>query len=233
MDHRQKLGGLSALGAAATVVIGIGMYATLFSDLTTGDPDPGESVAFIADNYTALYVWNLIVMIAFGALLVPLALALYERLKAGSNALAQTATAFGLIWACLLIGAGMVTNIDLGTVGDVFATDPGRAQSVWLALDSVERGLGGTIEITGGLWVFLISLTALQTREFPAALNYLGLAISVSAFATIVPAFEPIGIGWGLGLIVWLGWLGVVMYRSRETVPASQSANIPILTKSG
>jgi hypothetical protein len=106
VDHRQELSGLSALGAAATVVIGIGMYATLFSDLTTGDPDPGESVAFIADNYTALYVWNLIVMIAFGVLLVPLALAIYERLKVGSNALAQTATAFGLIWACLLIGAG-------------------------------------------------------------------------------------------------------------------------------
>ena len=109
MDDRQRIGGVAALIGVATIVVGLVMFATLLSDFTTGDSEPGESVAFIADHYAAMYVWNLIVMITFGVVLVPLALALYHRLKAGSSPLAQTATAFGLIWAGLLIGAGMVT----------------------------------------------------------------------------------------------------------------------------
>lgn len=44
----------------------------------------------------------LIAYVVFGIFLVVLALALYERLKAGAPAMAQTATAFGLIWAGLV-----------------------------------------------------------------------------------------------------------------------------------
>ena len=217
MDDRQKIGGVAALIGAVTIVIGLVMFATLLSDFTTGDSDPGESVAFIADHYATMYVWNLVVMIAFGVVLVPLALALYARLRSGASVLAQTATAFGLIWAGLLIGAGMVTVIDLGTVADLVESDPDRAESVWLALDSVEQGLGGTIEIVGGLWVLLISLAALQSGEFPKALNYLGIVMAIAAFITVIPALEMVGVIFGLGLIVWLGWLGVIMYRGIAT----------------
>jgi hypothetical protein len=213
MVERQKIGGIAALLQAATIVVGLGMFATLLSDYTTGDPEPGDSVAFIADHYATMYLWNLIVMVVFGVLLVPVAIALYERVKTGSTALAQTATAFALIWAGLLIGAGMVTLIDLGTIADLAGTDQSRAETVWITLDSIEGGLGGTIEIVGGLWVFLISLAALQTGALPKALNYLGVVISVSAFVTILPALELVGAVFGLGLIAWLGWLGTVMYR--------------------
>ena len=186
-------------------------------------------MAFIAANYATMYIWNLIVMVAFGVLLVPLALAVHDRLKAGSAALAQTASAFALIWAGLLIGAGMVTLIDLGTIADLAGTDPGRAESVWISLDSVEKGLGGTIEIVGGLWVFLVSWAAARTGKLPKALNYLGVVMSVAAFATIVPAFESVGAVFGLGLIVWLGWLGVIMYRSAstQTQPGARSGVSP------
>jgi len=226
MDTRQKAGGVAALTASATIVIGLGMYATLLSDYTAGDIEPSESVDFIAHHYSTMYIWNLIVMVVFGALLVPLALALYERLKAGSAALAQAATAFALIWAGLLIGAGMITLIDLGTIADLAETDPDRAETVWLALDSVEQGMGGTIEIVGGLWVLLISWSALRAHQFPKALNYLGVVMGVSAFATIVPALELVGVVFGLGLIVWLGWLGLIMYRS-SNVPPELTARPP------
>ncbi|MDX2382149.1 MAG: DUF4386 family protein [Acidimicrobiia bacterium] len=220
MQGKQRIGGVCALAAGAAIVVGLGMYATLLSDYATGDPEPAESVEFIADHYATMYIWNLIVMVAFGVLLVPLALALYERLQDGAEALAQAATAFALIWAALLIGAGMITLIDLGTIADLSHTDPGRAESVWLALDSVERGMGGTIEIVGGLWIFLTSWSALQAHRLPRALNYLGIVISVSAFATIVPALELVGVVFGLGLIVWLGWLGVVMYHTSPSARA-------------
>jgi len=214
MDTKQKVGGAAAMVAAATIVIGLGMYATLLSDYTTGDDEPAASVEFIADHYPTMYIWNLIVMVVFGGLLVPVALALYDRLMTGAAAVAQAATAFALIWAGLLIGAGMITLVDLGTIADLATSDPDRAQSVWLALDSVEQGMGGTIEFVGGMWVLLISWAGLQTGRLPKMLVYLGFAMSASAFATVVPALELVAIVFGLGLIVWLGWLGLIMYRS-------------------
>jgi hypothetical protein len=231
MHAKQKLGGVAALIAAATLVIGIGMFATLLSDLTTGDPTPSESAAFVADHYGTLYVWNLITMVVFAGALVPLGLALYHRLKAGSPALAETGSVFALIWAALLFGAGLVTLVDLGTVAGLADSDPAGAASAWIALESVEKGLGGTIEIVGGLWVLLISLAALRAGVFPKALNYVGVFISVGAFATMVPAFELVGVIFGLGLIVWLGWLGVVMYRgspSATMLPGDRSEAVAI-----
>lgn len=154
MDTKQKVGGAAAMVAAATIVVGLGMYATLLSDYTTGDGEPAASVEFIADHYPTMYIWNLIVMVVFGGLLVPVALALYDRLMTGAAAVAQAATAFALIWA------------------------------------------------------------GLQTGRLPKMLVYLGFAMSASAFATVVPALELVAIVFGLGLIVWLGWLGLIMYRS-------------------
>jgi len=48
-------------------------------------------------------------------------------------ALAQTAAACRIIWAGLLLATGMITNIGFGTVADLQATDPARAETVWLA----------------------------------------------------------------------------------------------------
>jgi hypothetical protein len=121
MDHlrRQQIGGIAALSAAGTFVFGFALFATLLSDYTTGDPPPGESVAFVADNEAALYVWNLVILIVFGVVFVPLVLALHERIQSGAPFLARTALVFGVIWAGLVIAAGMIANIGLATVTDL------------------------------------------------------------------------------------------------------------------
>lgn len=209
----EKAGGISAGLAAATVVVGLGMFAFLLSDYTTGDPTPTESVAFLADNYAAMYIWNLITLIAYSILLVVVALALYRRLAAGWQTMAQTATAVGLIWAGLLVAAGMVLNIGFGTVVDLHGTDSALAESTWLAVDSVGNGLSGGMEIFGPIWVLLVSYTALRTGALPKALNYLGVVMAVAGLATIIPALEAVGAIFGLGLIIWLSWVGVVLYR--------------------
>jgi Domain of unknown function (DUF4386) len=139
-----------------------------------------------------------------------------KGLKAGAPAMAQTATAFGLIWAGLVIASGMVANISLGTVVDLYGKDPAQAASVWLALSSVEEGLGGGNEIAGGLWVLLVSWAALWARGLPRALNYLGMVIGVSGLLTVVPVLEVLGAVFGLGLIVWFVWLGIVMLRGSQ-----------------
>lgn len=218
----ERTGGISALIAAATVVVGLGMFAFFLSDYTTGDPTPGESVAFLADNHSAMYIWNLVTLIVFSIVLVVVALALHHRLKTGARPLAQTATAFGLIWSGLLVAAGMVLNIGFGTVVDLYGSNPAQAESVWLAVDTVGNGLSGGMEIFGPIWVLLVSWAALQTGALPRGLAYLGIVMAVAGLATIIPALEAVGAVFGLGLIVWLSWVGLVMLRSGSTIPVNR-----------
>ena len=219
MKDLQKTGGIASLIEAVTVVVGLGMFATLLTDYTTGDPSAAESVAYVADNQAILYIWNTITLIVFAVFLVVVSLALHDRLKS-AGAITQTATAFGFIWAGLLLAGGMVTNIGLGAVADLSATNSANAESVWLALDAVQSGLSGGNEITGGVWILLISWAGIKTGALPKAFNYLGIAMGVAALVTIVPALEVVGAVFGLGLIVWFIWLGMIMLRNNASVSA-------------
>ena len=220
MNDLQKMGGVAALIEAATFVVGLALFVTLLAPYQIGDLDPGQKVAFLADNQAIMYIWNLIIYIVFGIFLVVLALALYERLKAGSPAMVQTATAFGLIWAALIIASGMLIIKDLGVIVDLYGKDPAQAASVWLVLDSVENGLASEFEIPGGLWVLLVSWAALRAGGLPRALNYLGVVIGVAGLLTIVPAVDVLNFVFGLGSIVWFVWVGIVMLRGSPSAAA-------------
>jgi Domain of unknown function (DUF4386) len=217
----QKMGGVAALIEAAAYVVGFGLYLTLLD--SSGYVGPVRKVAFLVDNQAIIYIGNLFIYVAFSVFLVVLALALYERLKAGSPALVQTATAFGLIWAGLVIASGMIFNTGLHNVVDLYGKDPAQAASVWLAIGSVQEGLGGGNEIIGGLWVLLVSWAALRTGGLPKALNCLGMVIGVAGILTVVPALKVLTDVFGLTQIVWFAWLGIVMLRdsqsSQPTIP--------------
>lgn len=213
MNDLQKMGGVAALIEAATYVVGLGLALTLLAPVLDADPD--RYVAFLADNLTLMYIWHLIIYVVNGVFLVILALALYERLKAGSPALVQTATAFGLIWAALVIASGMLIINDQGVVADLYDIDPAQAATVWLALSAVEEGLGGAIELPGGIWILLVSWAALRAGGLIRTLNYLGVVIGVAGILTVVPALDVLGAVFGLGFIVWFAWVGIVMLRSR------------------
>ena len=220
MNDFQKMGGVAALIEAATYVVGFALAFTLLAPYAVGDFDPGQSVAFLVDNQAIMYIWNLIIYVVNGVFLVVLALALYERLKAGSPAMVQTATAFGLIWAGLVIASGMLIINDLGVVVDLYGKDPAQAVSVWLALDSVENAFGGGIELPGGLWALLVSWAALRAGGLPRALNYLGVVAGVAGLLTVVPPLKDLQIVFGLGSIVWFAWVGIVMLRSSPSAAA-------------
>jgi hypothetical protein len=215
MMNLQKMGGVAALIGAATNLVGLVLGFTLLASYVTGDLEPVQEVAFFVNNQAIMYIWNLIIYVVFGVSLVVLVLALYERLKAGSPAMMQIATVFGFIWAALVLAIGMVANNDLGVVVDLYGKDPAQAASVWMALDSVETGLGGGEKFVSGLWILLVSWAALRAGGLPRALNYLGVVIGVAGILTVVPALEMlVGIVIGLGLLVWFVWLGIVMLRS-------------------
>lgn len=216
MRSMQKLGGMGGFAAAATFVIGLAMFATMFFDYATAT-DPGEALAFLVDNHTPLYIWNNLLFIVFGIVLVPFTLAVGDRL--GNSPLSRVATVFGLIWSGVVIAAGMITNITFGTVVDLHATDPEQAATVWIALEAVRDGLGGGNEVLGAVWVLLVSVAALAARVFPRWLNFLGIAMGAAGLATVIPPLEAVGAVFGLGLIVW--FTRIAMSLVREPVPSA------------
>jgi hypothetical protein len=226
MKSFQKTGGVAALVMAATWVVA---FAVLFGVLMpAGYFDEGiapvDRAGIIADNQALASIGYLIPYVAWGIFLVVLALALHDRLKAGAPAVAQTATAIGLIWAGLVIASGLVATLGIREVGELYGTDAAQAGAVWAAVETVVGGLGGEAgEILGGVWLLLIGWAALRARELPRALSYLGIVLGVAGIITVVPLLEPAVFLYGVGLIGWFVWLGIVMLR---TSPGRESRQV-------
>jgi len=217
MKNLQKMGGIAALYEAASYIIAMVGYLVVLD--TLDDVDPVQQVVSLVDNQAFYYTLNLIAYVFWGFAMVVLALALYQRLKSGSPALAQIATTVGLIWATVIIASGMISNFGMGVVVDLYSTDATQAGTIWLAISSVVDGLGGASgEILGGPWVLLVSLAALRAGELPKALNYLGVVLGVAGILSTIPAlFMTLALVFGMGKIVWLIWLGIVLLRSETS----------------
>ena len=223
MKSLQKLGGIGALVAAATFVIGLVMFGTMLIDYTTAT-EPAQAVEFLVNNQVPLYVWNIIITIIFGIAIVPLALAMRDHLD---GPLSRIAAVFGLIWSGVIIATGMITNIGIGTVAHLNETSPQTAATVWSALDAVQNGLGGGNEVVGGVWVLLLSVAALGAGVFPRWLNYLGVVMGIAGIVTVIPPLENVGAVFGIGLIVWFVTVGVNLYRGHTAVAPLETA-VPV-----
>jgi hypothetical protein len=213
MINFQRLGGLAALFASGTYLVGFWLYFTVLEPAHYGSSqiDPAQHVAFLVENQSVMYGWNLIIYVANAIFLVILAIALHQRIRSGSLGLAQTATAFGLIWAGLVLASGMLANIALGTVINLYHADSALTSTVWQVLATVEDGLGGGNEIAGGLWILLVSWAAQWSKSLPTALNTLGGIIGIAGLLTIIPALGEAASVFGLGFIVWFIWVGGVL----------------------
>ena len=219
-----RVGGAAALLAAGTFGYGIAMFATSFADYTDPDATLAESVDFLVDHQGGLLAWYIGIFIVFGAALVPMALALRQRLVDATPILANTAAVFAGIWAALMFATGMISNIGIEAVADLADTDPDRAATVWSAIDVVTNGLGGGNELVGGLWIGLVSIAGLITARLPRWLNVVGAVTAAAGFVTVVPAFEAVEMVFGLGSIVWFVGVGVVLLADQEQ-PETREGN--------
>jgi hypothetical protein len=220
MSKFQKIGGIAALYSAAALLFAMVGYLLIVGTLDV--VDPLEKVVQLVDNQAFLYILNLIAYVIWGIVMVPLMLALYERLKAGSPAIMQTATAIGLIWACIVIASGQVSNMGMDTVVDLFHTDPTRAATAWMAIEPVANGLSSAQgEILGGTWMLLLSWAALKGRGLPRALSYVGALVGAVGLLSAIPVIGVPGTAaFGLGKMVWSLWLGIVLLRARPSAAA-------------
>jgi hypothetical protein len=213
MTNLQKVGGVAALFEAVAYVVGFVVMATLLNPGDTSGWSPEQKLAFILQRKSIFQPWTLFIYVAFGIALVPLTVALHNRLKTRSPELTSLATPFGLIWAGLVIASGMVASVGLEAMTTLNLTNSALAASAWMTIGIVQDALGGGVEIVGGIWVLLISATALRSREFPKSLNYIGLTIGAFGILTIVPSLGDLGTIFGLGQILWFVLVGTAMLR--------------------
>jgi hypothetical protein len=223
MNNLQRAGGLAALLHAAAYGMAMILGFTLIFPLLNAAPD--QYLKFLAENQALVYVWNWIGYWGSAITLVIMVLALYQLLKDRAPALAQTATAFGLIWAGLIIASGNLMLHDAGVVAELYGHDPAQAATAWTALESVEVGITSGNELVGSLWVLLLSVAALRTGQLSRALNVLGVVLGAAGMLTIVPAlYDTLVMVFGPGMIFWSAWAGIVLLRRRPAAAARQAA---------
>lgn len=226
-NHRieQKAGGIAALVHAAAYVVSMVIGIVLMFPIL--DAEPAGYLAFLAENQTLVYMWNLIAYWVSAVALVLIVLALYERLKSGAPALMQTASVFGFIWAGLIIASGNLMLSNIGVAAGIFAQDPSQAVTVWSALHAVENGITSGNELVGSIWLLLTSVAIVRTGALGKGLGYLGIVLSIAGMLTLVsPLALPMAMIFGLGLIVWCIWLGVVLLR-RNHVREVKTERVP------
>lgn len=217
MNNLQKMGGVTALFHSAAYLIGMVMYFAVLSPII--DANLAEYVAQLGDYQTTMTIWIFIAYWVSGFCMVVVALALYERLQSGNPAIMQIGTVLGIIWAGLIIGSGNLMMHGFDQIAQLYATNPAQAETVWLALGIVENGLISANELIGGLWILMLSWSALQIKVLPRLMNYFGLFIGVAGIVSVIPAITEVAVTiFGLSMIVWFAWLGIYLLRNRENV---------------
>lgn len=216
MSKFQKTGALAAWAEALCYIIGFVIFI-FFLDFP-GFAEPVENVVFLIANKTLILSAMSIIYIFAGLALLVLVLALHEMLKTQAQSLMQVATAIGVIWVGVVVASGMIFTTGAESVIKLYATDPERAATLWMAVGLIQDGLGGGTELLGGVWILLISWVALRGGLLTRALNGLGLIIGIAGVLSIVPSWSIFVDIFGLSQIVWFIWIGMAMMRSLKLV---------------
>lgn len=215
----QCIGGLAALTCAATYLFGFAFLVTLLAPLGYGtiEIDASAVVAFIDVQPGLLIVWNSVIYILNALALAILAVALHARLATTTRDWAAVTAAFGVIWATLVLGAGMIANVAVEQAAHLIVRDPNRSAEVWALLHNVELGLGGGNEIAGGVWIFLVSITGMIGRSLGKITSGLGLLTGAGGLATLIPTIGDVaGAIFGLGAIGWFIAVGLSLSFGRQ-----------------
>jgi hypothetical protein len=120
-----KAGGLAALTCAATYVFGFVFLVTVFAPLGfgTGEIDVPAVVANIAERPGVMITFNTTIYVLNALALAVLVVALHRRIASSLPDAAALTGALGLIWATLVLGAGMIANVTVEHV-HALADDP-------------------------------------------------------------------------------------------------------------
>lgn len=214
MKSGAKLGGVASLIQALCYICGFAMLATVMSPENATDWNRVQKLDYILEHAALFQLWNVIIYVIFGVALVVLAVSLHRLLGASKSLLIAFATPFGLIWSGLVIASGMIANVGLSAISGIYARSAEEAANAWAVIGIVQDGIGGGVELVGGIWVLLVSVSSMISGEvLPKWLNWVGFAVGAAGIATVVPALSELGAVFGLTQIIWFVGVGVVLLR--------------------
>ncbi|MEM9667469.1 MAG: DUF4386 family protein [Pseudomonadota bacterium] len=215
----QRISGASAIVAGLTYIIGFWVYFSILGPAQYGSPEipATQHVEFLAENQDLMSSWNLVIYILNAVLMVFIVIGLYHRIKTANETLAQAASVFGIIWAGLILAAGMVENLSLTQIVRLSEQDMEAAATLWRSTVTIGAGLGGGNEITGGMWIFLLSLAGFQVKSIPTPVNIIGIVVGGAGILSTFPPLADATMIFGLGFILWFFAIGIVMIVSKDT----------------
>lgn len=217
----QTIGALAALFGALAYCVGFVFMLGVLGPALKGLEAPGQKLVVLLGMAPWITSWYIVIYVLFGVALTVLVVVLHEALAGAGSLKMKVASAFGLMWAGMVIAAGMLGCIALATAGKLHAQYPEQAVTAWHTLSAVQEGLGGGIEVVGGLWLVLVSLSARALSCFPRWLNFLGIGVGVAGLLTVLPPLTDLGAVFGVGQIVWFSWLGIVLLNAARSAPAA------------
>jgi hypothetical protein len=218
MKTLQKVGGVAALICAGTFILAIGLVATLLTPMLDSALTYDQFITFYLPNQSLVFVWHFCMYLVNGTFLAILVLALYQQLKTGSPTLARVAACFGLFWTGMVFASGFITLYGWDVIGKLASTDPTQAETLRLVVYTISTGIDSSDRFLGCLWVLLTSWAALRTRQLTRPLNYYGIVIGIASIvSSIAPSLSVLGLAFGVEIIVWWVWLGIVLLRSNPS----------------
>lgn len=227
----QMVGGLAGLTCAATYLFGFAVLIALLAPLGYGamDVDTQAVVGLIDAKPGLLILWNTVIYILNALALAVLVVAVHSRLHASTPDLANVTCALGLIWATLVLGAGMIANVAVERAAYLAPIDMDRAVTIWETLHAVELGLGGGNEIAGGVWIGLVSIAGLIGHSLGKITIGLGLLTGVGGVLTLIPVLgDTAGAVFGLGALVWFIAIGCTLVLKRSQPQVNQAAKVEV-----
>lgn len=215
MKSLKKLAAYSALIEAALYIFG---FAILVGPLNPGDVTLTlpERLSFYNEHQALYQFWILLIYVVFGVTLVFLSFALNGLMKEKNPILSGIAAIFGYIWSVLVIASGMLTNIGLSAALKHQSENTEQAYQLWLTIETIQNGLGGGVEVVGGIWVLLVTLAGHKANLFRKAFLILGCLVGLAGILTAIPGLSDLGAVFGLLQIVWFIWIGLKLIRNKD-----------------
>ena len=231
MNSLLKIGAVAAFAEAAIYLFGFAVMLLMLMPEVANTADVSEKLSFILSNKTLYQYWMLIIYVLFGIALAFLVTALHSLLmrhqqeQAGKyvpksptfSGLIAVGTVFGYVWVVLVIASGMITSVGLETVAPMFETKPEQAAALWLSIETVQNGLGGGVEVVGGLWVLLISLKAILQKQSCLLAHAIGFLVGAMGILTVFPSLSGFAAAFGLGQILWFVLIGLYLWEQSKT----------------
>jgi hypothetical protein len=199
MPHLQKLGGIAAFinvfVAIATLAVAILLIG--FSAIA----DQNKLVELAIHNPLPLLIQDGLKFVS-AAISIILILALANYLRRDASALLSVATGFGFFSVLCLVSNAILSLYAISQAATYDqATLFGNQLNITIGILAVAA------ICLDGLWLLLVSWTALKNQRLPKLLCYLGLGMGV---LSLVP---PLGIIVLLLSMVWSVWVGQVLLK--------------------